>query len=122
MPRDDERRDKSLITCSFCRKTQDQVDKLIAGPNVYICNECVDLCCSIIESEPSTGRHSDFDVASLPKPHEIKAKLDELEKIVNSKDKKKTKWEKAKNILVWLADKSCDVGMTILPLLWKIQG
>lgn len=77
MPRDDERRDKSLITCSFCRKTQDQVDKLIAGPNVYICNECVDLCCSIIESEPSTGRHSDFDVASLPKPHEIKAKLDE---------------------------------------------
>ena len=77
MPRDDERRDKSLVTCSFCRKTQDQVDKLIAGPNVYICNECVDLCCSIIESEPSTGRHSDFDVSSLPKPHEIKAKLDE---------------------------------------------
>ena len=77
MPRDDERRDKSLVTCSFCRKTQDQVDKLIAGPNVYICNECVDLCCSIIESEPSTGRRSDFDVSSLPKPHEIKAKLDE---------------------------------------------
>ncbi len=77
MPRDDERRDKSFIACSFCRKTQDQVDKLIAGPNVYICNECVDLCCSIIESEPSTGRHSDFDVSSLPKPQEIKAKLDE---------------------------------------------
>ncbi len=86
MPRDDERRDKSLITCSFCRKTQDQVDKLIAGPNVYICNECVDLCCSIIESEPSTGRHSDFDVASLPKPHEIKAKLDEY--VIGQEDAK----------------------------------
>ncbi len=77
MPRDDERRDKPLITCSFCRKTQDQVDKLIAGPNVYICNECVDLCCSIIESEPSKGKRSDFNVDSLPKPHEIKTKLDE---------------------------------------------
>ena len=52
---------------------------------------------------------------------EIKAKLDELEKIVNSKDKKKTKWEKAKSILVWLADKSFDVGITLLPLLLKIQ-
>lgn len=76
MPRDDDR-NKPLVACSFCRKTQDQVDKLIAGPNVYICNECVDLCCSIIDSEPSTSKHSDFDVDSLPKPHEIKEKLDE---------------------------------------------
>ena len=72
MPRDDERR----VSCSFCHKTQDQVDKLIAGPNVYICNECVELCCSIIDSEP-VHSHGDFDSASLPKPHEIKAKLDE---------------------------------------------
>ena len=72
MPRDDERR----VSCSFCHKTQDQVDKLIAGPNVYICNECVELCCSIIDSEP-VHNHSDFDSASLPKPHEIKARLDE---------------------------------------------
>ncbi len=76
MPRDDDR-NKPLVACSFCRKTQDQVDKLIAGPNVYICNECVDLCCSIIDSEPSISKHSDFDVDSLPKPHEIKEKLDE---------------------------------------------
>ena len=86
MPRDDDRRDKPVVTCSFCRKTQDQVDKLIAGPNVYICNECVDLCCSIIDSEPSTGRHSDFDVSSLPKPHEIKAKLDEY--VIGQEDAK----------------------------------
>ncbi|MBE6820637.1 MAG: ATP-dependent Clp protease ATP-binding subunit ClpX [Ruminococcaceae bacterium] len=72
MPRDDERK----VSCSFCHKTQDQVDKLIAGPNVYICNECVELCCSIIDSEP-VHSHDDFDSASLPKPHEIKAKLDE---------------------------------------------
>ncbi len=72
MPRDDERR----VSCSFCYKTQDQVEKLIAGPNVYICNECIDLCCSIIESEPG-HRHGDADLTDLPKPQEIKAKLDE---------------------------------------------
>ena len=72
MPRDDEKR----VSCSFCYKTQDQVEKLIAGPNVYICNECIDLCCSIIESEPG-HKHSDTDLTDLPKPQEIKAKLDE---------------------------------------------
>ena len=76
MPRDDERRDKPLVSCSFCYKTQDQVDKLIAGPNVYICNECIELCCSIIESDP-VHKHGDFDSSALPKPREIKAMLDE---------------------------------------------
>lgn len=76
MPRDDERRDKPLVSCSFCHKTQDQVEKLIAGPNVYICNECIELCCSIIESDP-VHKHDDFDSSSLPKPKEIKAMLDE---------------------------------------------
>ncbi len=76
MPRDDDRRENPLVSCSFCYKTQDQVEKLIAGPNVYICNECVDLCCSIIESEP-VHNHDGFDTGSLPKPQEIKAMLDE---------------------------------------------
>ena len=76
MPRDDERREKPLVACSFCFKTQDQVEKLIAGPNVYICNECIELCCSIIESDP-IHKNGDFDADSLPKPHEIKAQLDE---------------------------------------------
>ena len=64
------------------------------------------------------------DMTSLTdkETEEILAKIAELEEIINSKDKKKTKWEKAKSVLVWLADKSFDVGMTILPLLWKIQG
>ena len=73
MPRDDEKK----VSCSFCYKTQDQVDKLIAGPNVYICNECIDLCCSIIESEPSHKKRRATDISTLPKPVEIKAKLDE---------------------------------------------
>lgn len=72
MPRDDEKR----VSCSFCYKTQDQVEKLIAGPNVYICNECIDLCCSIIESEP-VHKHGAMDASDLPKPQEIKAMLDE---------------------------------------------
>ena len=50
MPRDDDRRDKP-VTCSFCHKTQEQVEKLIAGPGVYICDECIELCSSIIEEE-----------------------------------------------------------------------
>ena len=52
---------------------------------------------------------------------EIKEKIDMLKEIINSKDKKKTKWEKAKVILAWLANKSFDVGMVLLPLLLKIQ-
>ena len=62
------------------------------------------------------------DMTSLTdeETQEIKAKLDELEKIVNNKDKKKTKWEQAKGVLVWLADKSFDVGMALLPLFLKI--
>ena len=52
---------------------------------------------------------------------EILEKIKELEQIINSKEKKKNKWERAKSVLVWLADKSCDVGMALLPLLLKIQ-
>lgn len=52
---------------------------------------------------------------------EILTKIAELEEIINGNDKKKTKWEKAKSMLIWLADKSFDVGMTLLPLLLKIQ-
>lgn len=52
---------------------------------------------------------------------DIKEKIDMLKEIINSKDKKKTKWEKAKVILAWLANKSFDVGMVLLPLLLKIQ-
>ena len=63
------------LNCSFCGKVQDDVKKLIAGPNVYICNECVDLCNDIIEEEIKNDE--DRPLEELPSPSEIFAKLDE---------------------------------------------
>lgn len=45
-----------MLSCSFCTKDQDHVEKLVAGPGVYICNQCVDLCVNIIANEKSPGR------------------------------------------------------------------
>jgi len=64
-----------LLKCSFCGKSQKQVKKLIAGPGVYICDECIDLCNEIIEEELSTPEETPFD--ELPKPEEISAFLDD---------------------------------------------
>ncbi|MGM0562763.1 MAG: ATP-dependent Clp protease ATP-binding subunit ClpX [Pseudomonadota bacterium] len=64
-----------LLYCSFCGKSQHEVRKLIAGPSVYICDECVDLCNEIIREELQEG--SEERSAQLPKPHEIKASLDD---------------------------------------------
>jgi ATP-dependent Clp protease ATP-binding subunit ClpX len=58
-----------LLKCSFCGKSQKQVKKLIAGPGVYICDECIDLCNEIIEEELATSEDTPF--AELPKPAEI---------------------------------------------------
>ena len=58
-----------LLKCSFCGKSQKQVKKLIAGPGVYICDECIDLCNEIIEEELSEG--SEVGLEELPKPREI---------------------------------------------------
>ena len=58
-----------LLKCSFCGKSQKQVKKLIAGPGVYICDECIDLCNEIIEEELNEG--SDISLDELPKPREI---------------------------------------------------
>ncbi len=89
MARDDENKDK-LVRCSFCGKLQNDVATLIAGPGVYICDECVDICLSIINEEPDNKRkksgETDFD--SLPKPHEIKARLDEY--VIGQDEAKRT--------------------------------
>ena len=58
-----------LLKCSFCGKSQKQVRKLIAGPGVYICDECIDLCNEIIEEELHDGPEVTFD--ELPKPREL---------------------------------------------------
>ena len=64
-----------LLKCSFCGKSQKQVKKLIAGPGVYICDECIDLCNEIIEEELSEATEISFD--NLPSPREISEFLDE---------------------------------------------
>ena len=64
-----------LLKCSFCGKSQKQVKKLIAGPGVYICDECIDLCNEIIEEELSETSELHFD--ELPKPREIHEFLDD---------------------------------------------
>ena len=64
------------VTCSFCGKSQDEVKKLIAGPTVYICNECIDLCNEIVSEDRQQALESQM-VASTLKPYDIKAHLDE---------------------------------------------
>ncbi|UCF31164.1 MAG: ATP-dependent Clp protease ATP-binding subunit ClpX [bacterium] len=69
-------KDSSVLRCSFCGKTQDEVRKLIAGPTVYICNECVELCTDIIEEEWEREEGERISKGLL-KPEQIKAALDE---------------------------------------------
>jgi ATP-dependent Clp protease ATP-binding subunit ClpX len=68
--------DRKQLRCSFCNKTQDQVRKLIAGPGVYICDECIEICSEIIEEEFDTDSVMDTDI-NLLKPAEIKSFLDQ---------------------------------------------
>jgi len=63
------------LKCSFCGKYQDQVHRLIAGPGVYICNECIELCNEIIAEE--MNEEAEHDLRDIPKPREIKAFLDQ---------------------------------------------
>jgi len=64
------------LDCTFCGKNQDEVRKLIAGPSVYICDECVDLCNDILKEEfGEEGGSSPFELTDLPTPHEISAIL-----------------------------------------------
>jgi ATP-dependent Clp protease ATP-binding subunit ClpX len=74
------------LLCSFCGKSQRQVKKLIAGPGVYICDECIDLCNEIIDEELTTP--SSFDLDNLPKPREIYSVLQEY--VVGQEPAKRT--------------------------------
>lgn len=67
--------DKGQLKCSFCGKTQEQVKKLVAGPGVYICDECIELCNEIIEEELNENITGEFK--ELPKPKDIKEVLDQ---------------------------------------------
>ena len=88
--------DDDKLKCSFCGKTQDQVKKLIAGPEVYICDECVELCNEILDEEffeakekegSADGENLEKAEKPIPKPHEIKEYLDQY--IVGQDDAKK---------------------------------
>ena len=68
--------DKKQFKCSFCGKSQEQVKRLVAGPGVYICDECIELCSEIIDEELEDAR-LDMEYNEIPKPRDIKAALDQ---------------------------------------------
>lgn len=79
------------VKCSFCGKTQDSVKKIVAGPGVYICNECVELCNEIIESEYYDNANDTYTLSGLekiPSPREIKEILDQY--VIGQDEAKKT--------------------------------
>ena len=68
--------EKKQLKCSFCGKTQEQVKRLVAGPGVYICDECIELCSEIIEEEFEDTK-VDAELNDIPKPKDIKVILDQ---------------------------------------------
>jgi ATP-dependent Clp protease ATP-binding subunit ClpX len=78
--------DKKQLKCSFCSKAQEQVRRLVAGPGVYICDECIELCQEIIEEEFDDA--SDLDIRDIPKPMEIREILDQY--VIGQEAAKKT--------------------------------
>lgn len=96
--------DKNQLKCSFCGKTQEQVKKLVAGPGVYICDECIELCNEIIEEELQDETSADF--GEIPKPREIRSILDEY---VVGQDLAK----KALSVAVYNHYKRISIGMKI---------
>lgn len=96
--------DKNQVKCSFCGKTQEQVKKLVAGPGVYICDECIELCNEIIEEElqDDTGT----ELGEIPKPKEIRGILDQY---VIGQDEAK----KALSVAVYNHYKRISIGMKI---------
>lgn len=88
------------VRCSFCGKVQDDVERIIAGPGVYICDECVKVCSNIIENdlyEDSELSYETEGVAELPKPEEIKKILDEY--VIGQEDAKKH-WQLQYTIII----------------------
>lgn len=83
----DDQQTSDQIACSFCGKTQDQVKKIIAGPDVYICNECVGLCKEIIDEELASEKKP-TEITNIPTPAEIVDYLDQY--VIGQEEAKKT--------------------------------
>ena len=99
---------KKPVNCSFCGKSVDQVEKIIQGPSVHICNECVTLCNGVLDDEPNDQPVDAAD--SLPKPAEIKAHLDEH--VVGQNRAKKALSVAVYNHYKRVASKSSDIELT----------
>jgi len=80
------------IRCSFCGKSQDAVERIIAGPNVFICNECIKVCSNILEEEMDSDIEARYTInkeeEKLPSPEQIKEILDSY--VIGQEDAKKT--------------------------------
>ena len=98
----DKEDDSKLLYCSFCGKSQNEVRKLIAGPSVYVCDECVELCNDIIREEQEENDEVSADNA-LPIPEKIRSTLDDY---VISQDKAK----KALSVAVYNHYKRVEAG------------
>jgi ATP-dependent Clp protease ATP-binding subunit ClpX len=96
--------EKGQLKCSFCGKTQDQVKKLVAGPGVYICDECIELCNEIIEEELADDL--EFELGDIPKPQEIRDILDDY---VIGQDRAK----KSLSVAVYNHYKRINLGMKL---------
>ena len=96
--------EKNQLKCSFCGKTQEQVKKLVAGPGVYICDECIELCNEIIEEELSEDLGIEF--GDIPKPKEIRTILDQY--VIGQEQAKKTL-----SVAVYNHYKRINLGMKI---------
>lgn len=96
--------DKNQLKCSFCGKTQEQVKKLVAGPGVYICDECIELCNEIIEEELTDDLG--VEIGEIPKPKEIRSIIDQY---VIGQDQAK----KALSVAVYNHYKRINMGMKI---------
>lgn len=96
--------EKNQLKCSFCGKTQEQVKKLVAGPGVYICDECIELCNEIIEEELQDDAGA--DIGEIPKPKEIRSILDQY--VVGQDGAKK-----ALSVAVYNHYKRISIGMKI---------
>ncbi len=96
--------EKNQLKCSFCGKTQEQVKKLVAGPGVYICDECIELCNEIIEEELSEDLG--IEIGDIPKPKEIRIILDQY--VIGQEQAKKTL-----SVAVYNHYKRINLGMKI---------
>ncbi|MGI6406290.1 MAG: ATP-dependent Clp protease ATP-binding subunit ClpX [Syntrophaceticus sp.] len=94
--------EKGQLKCSFCGKLQDQVKKLVAGPGVYICDECIELCNEIIEEE--LGEDTELELSDIPKPQEINEILGQY--VIGQEHAKKTL-----SVAVYNHYKRINVGM-----------